>query len=768
VVFTTDWLRDIGLDYAPKHYAFDGFSGNIHLQWKLHQESKEKIRSSLGVSFVQLSPQQHAETEARLSQENAAFIKKKYTRTLADGTDVFTRHHAWNITHMMIKANDRRKKAKNVRVLPPVSIEASIQTDTNLFEPMLKDKKVTQTFNKKVWIFAATIILSAIAFGIMFSWKQSPIILLVLLIHELGHWSGMKIFKYKDTSIFFVPFFGALTVGKNEDATPMQKLTVFLLGPVPGIFIGMAALWISHAFFKPDLQVIGWMFLILNYINLLPITPLDGGHIVDLLVSNRYPRIRMFLIGFSALALIAATLFLHEKFTGIIGVLFLLTLPNNWRIQKNIKALQSELKQLQDKKDLLATIVSFTYRNPEAKKYSGGRFGLVKQLYSFACSPLPTRSEAFKGIGLYIICLALPFIGIVTTPLFMHYSMPEPPNWKNKIGQAHSSVERRDILIDAAEWYYYEEEYPEQASLYYHQALTLSDSMHLKDARTVKILREIAYLEADTLMMKIYLTKALDYAEHFNSSNQKEVAEVLEQFASPEKNIISDDEKILYLQRAICIRDSLRQVSEKSITQQALAGLYYRHGKSAPAESLLVISIQSLDTVENANYFIENGVHFLAELYEHSGRSPLAISLLNHAEVRLGDTLKGGMVLNALEIASHRGWIALRQKDTMLTYETFRKTANRAKPINNAKGLSFFAAKYILDLCYLELVRGHREQALEQFTWLKEKTNSDILRRIYGSADIIDTTQYESPYNVWRNQRSKAHAYVLTQLLSSE
>jgi hypothetical protein len=161
-------------------------------------------------------------------------------------------------------------------------------------------------------------------------------------------------------------------------------------------------------------------------------------------------------------------------------------------------------------------------------------------------------------------------------------------------------------------------------------------------------------------------------------------------------------------------------------------------------------------------------VHFLAELYEHTGRSPLAISLLNRAEVRLGDTSKGGMVFYALEIASHRGWVTLRQKDTILTNETFIKNANRTKSMDNAKGLSFLTAKYILDLCYLELARGHRERALEQFAWVKEKNNSEILHRLYGSVNKTDTIQYVNPCDVWRNQRSKAHAYVLSQLISSE
>lgn len=76
--------------------------------------------------------------------------------------------------------------------------------------------------------------------------RGSPVnlllILLVLLIHESGHWLGMKIFKYKDIQMFFIPEFGAAVSGTESTPCAKQKAIVSLMGPVLGIIIGIGCL----------------------------------------------------------------------------------------------------------------------------------------------------------------------------------------------------------------------------------------------------------------------------------------------------------------------------------------------------------------------------------------------------------------------------------------------------------------------------------------------------------------------------------------------
>lgn len=56
-------------------------------------------------------------------------------------------------------------------------------------------------------LFAATGLLHA-------SWMSVTVLVVVLLIHELGHWLGMKYYGYRNLQMFFIPFFGAAVTGK--------------------------------------------------------------------------------------------------------------------------------------------------------------------------------------------------------------------------------------------------------------------------------------------------------------------------------------------------------------------------------------------------------------------------------------------------------------------------------------------------------------------------------------------------------------------------
>lgn len=768
VVFTTDWTGDIQLDHAPNHFQFDGFSANLDTQWKLHQESAEKTRSSRGGSFVQFSPKEHAEAEVRLMQKDVEYWKTTCFEVQDDHVVGFTRKEAWRAARFTVKANALRGKAKGKPILPSPPIEACVQADTALFSPLLQERKKTQTVQKKFWLFTATIVVSAVAFGLLYSWDRALLILLVLFIHELGHWSGMKLFKYRDTSIFFVPLFGALTVGKNEEATPMQKLIVYLLGPVPGLLIGLVLMWPRLMAAHPAFYGAGMMFLIINYLNLLPITPLDGGRIVELIISHRYPRAQVILIAVSALALIGATVFFQERFTGVLGVLLLLTLPNTWRTQKYIKALRPEIADLQDKKGLIEAVISFTYRSPLMKKPSGGRFSLVKQLYTLALAPVPTRSDALKGIGLYMLSLALPFVGTFALAFLSYHFTAAGPNWEEKLATVQSPAERRDVLLEAAEWFRYETEESDSACTYYRRALAVADSAHLKDDKTLKVLRGIAFLEKDSIVARQRLTRALDEAEQLHGPNHAEVAEVLEQFGSQWKNVATHEEKVRYLRQAIRIRDTLGQTTAKAYAQQTLALLHFRQNELAPAESLYVFCIQSLDTIPRATFGIVSSVHWLAEIYERSGRSPLALSLLERSQPRAGDTSKGGAAMYVLELASHYGWIALRQRDTALADGTFRKNIARAKSLDSEYGASYLISQYILDLCSLELARSHRQEAAEQFAWVKEKVSPRLLRMWNRTWTQSDSILYGEGSQRWMGLRAKAHAHAVGIFLGSD
>lgn len=110
--------------------------------------------------------------------------------------------------------------------------------------------------------------------------KSILLLVLVIIVHEAGHFAAMKAFGYKDIKLFFLPFFGALISGSHENISPFRRSLMVLAGPLPGIFIGLACLLLSEGDMHDMLFRSGLLFTLLNIFNLLPLKPLDGGNLL--------------------------------------------------------------------------------------------------------------------------------------------------------------------------------------------------------------------------------------------------------------------------------------------------------------------------------------------------------------------------------------------------------------------------------------------------------------------------------------------------------
>src|SRR5687767_13405010 len=125
-------------------------------------------------------------------------------------------------------------------------------------------------------------IISVILFAVVFyfyagtQWQAIAWLIIIIFIHELGHYLAMKIFKYKDLTIFFIPLLGAVAGGSKEKISQREKSIVLLAGPVPGILIGLGIFFIASEQNDYFLLRLSYAFVLLNVLNLLPIYPLDG------------------------------------------------------------------------------------------------------------------------------------------------------------------------------------------------------------------------------------------------------------------------------------------------------------------------------------------------------------------------------------------------------------------------------------------------------------------------------------------------------------
>ena len=121
-------------------------------------------------------------------------------------------------------------------------------------------------------------------------------LLIVLLIHELGHFICMKLFGYQNVRMLFIPLMGAFVQGSKEEYSLKQSLIVTAAGPLPGVLIGGVLIFLAADIHQVWMIDLGLLFLLLNMINLVPLDPLDGGQLFKLLIPKNQ---EMFLLGFA-------------------------------------------------------------------------------------------------------------------------------------------------------------------------------------------------------------------------------------------------------------------------------------------------------------------------------------------------------------------------------------------------------------------------------------------------------------------------------------
>lgn len=169
-------------------------------------------------------------------------------------------------------------------------------------------------------------VLSMIIFAITFSLIIEDYLLIailvgVLLFHELGHFTVMKIFGYKNLKMLFLPFIGAMVSGKKKVYSQIEGAIMLLAGPVPGIIVGYILLeigWSSEITFLVQLGVIS---ILLNVMNLIPIDPLDGGQLVKVLFFAHHELTQLIFTLLSSLAVMGVGLWFNSWIVIIFGFL---------------------------------------------------------------------------------------------------------------------------------------------------------------------------------------------------------------------------------------------------------------------------------------------------------------------------------------------------------------------------------------------------------------------------------------------------------------
>ena len=173
------------------------------------------------------------------------------------------------------------------------------------------------------------------------SWNYLIILLAVLFVHELGHYLAMRAFNYRNLRMFFIPFFGAAVSGQNHNVPGWKKVIVSLMGPLPGIVLGIILGVAGMALHQPWLVKVAIVSLFLNGFNLLPVLPMDGGWVFHTLIFSRHPVLDAAFRVLAIVGLIVLGSFSKSKILMYVAIPMAMGIPVAYRTAR----IAAELKQ---------------------------------------------------------------------------------------------------------------------------------------------------------------------------------------------------------------------------------------------------------------------------------------------------------------------------------------------------------------------------------------------------------------------------------------
>lgn len=134
----------------------------------------------------------------------------------------------------------------------------------------------------KIFVYGGSFLISLWFYALFWGWKFALVFIIMLLVHELGHFVTIRNYGLPAKWPMFVPMLGAYTVGGVPESLEHDAY-IALAGPLTGLGAAAAcygfgvetheAFWYAAAYFGA----------FINLFNMIPAMPFDGGRIAGAL-----------------------------------------------------------------------------------------------------------------------------------------------------------------------------------------------------------------------------------------------------------------------------------------------------------------------------------------------------------------------------------------------------------------------------------------------------------------------------------------------------
>jgi Zn-dependent protease len=121
----------------------------------------------------------------------------------------------------------------------------------------------------------SSIFIAVGAYALFFGWKFAAGLVMLLLLHELGHYIEAKREGLNPRLPVFIPFLGAYV--QYTRGNPWQTARIAIAGPILGGIAALGCYVVGRAYSSDLFLALAYFGFFINLINLIPVGILDGG-----------------------------------------------------------------------------------------------------------------------------------------------------------------------------------------------------------------------------------------------------------------------------------------------------------------------------------------------------------------------------------------------------------------------------------------------------------------------------------------------------------
>lgn len=427
-LMTVNGIRHNIIGTPPDTILQDGYFASLDDQWSMHLNYLNSVnnRELEIVTFEENSDgfREILEVENQRQIKYLEHLERTgymYKQARGEGWYLLKFTAALKVANAMFSGMNKLMAMKKQLSLAGIAVEIPVQMEVENYENtrhMLQSRNPNSS-GKLIFLLFSVVLFVGI-FGLLFGFDIAAMLFVVVLIHESGHLLAMRAMGYKDLSMLFIPLFGAVAMGTDKGVKPYKRVIAYFAGPAPGILAAVLIWYLLMNGMVPAeylrLTITAFATLaVINYFNLLPLVPLDGGRILETVIFSRSNLLQNIFLGFSFLGMIALAYFLKEPLLWIFALIVPFGYKENFTRGKLRREVENRVSRLEKAGE--SEITHETFASMKQEPYSSMPYAKKFKVAQFIESYFgrPKAKPVTTGVTLvaYVALFVLPLLYIL-------------------------------------------------------------------------------------------------------------------------------------------------------------------------------------------------------------------------------------------------------------------------------------------------------------------------------------------------------------------